>query len=61
MTAWAWIGIAYGAGAIATGLFNVGTLILSGGMVTRPGIILRNAILWPIMLPVLILDWLKNS
>jgi len=56
----AWAAI-YGVGAIGTALFNAGTLLFSGGVITYPLAILRNAILWPLMLPFLIVDWLANS
>jgi hypothetical protein len=57
----AWGGVIYAAGSGGTAIFNAGSLILSGGIITRPSAIVRNAVLWPIMLPYLIVDWTKNS
>jgi hypothetical protein len=58
-----WIGWAalYTGGAAVTAAFNVGSLVLSGGIVTRPSAIIRNAVIWPLMLPFLIVDWVANG
>lgn len=48
----AWGGI-YAGGAVVTGVVNLGMLVY----VTYPPAIVRNAILWPVMLPVLLVDY----
>lgn len=42
------------AGMLPAMAINVGLLVGSGGFVTRPGAIVRNGILWPVMLPLVI-------
>jgi hypothetical protein len=57
--AMSWIAwsVIYALGAVVTGVFNYAILIY----ITRPLAIMRNAILWPIMLPYLIVDWVANG
>ncbi len=55
---WA-IGI-WAAGIIPAMFVNIWLLIGSGGIVTRPDVIVRNGILWPVMLPLVIGMFLES-
>ena len=55
------IAIIRAAGIIPAMAVNVALLIGSGGFVTRPGAIVRNGLLWPIMLPVVIGMFIAES
>lgn len=57
MSNWLIALIIYCVGAVLTGLFNIVTLT----SITYPLSILRNAILWPLVLPRLFTDWLADE
>lgn len=52
-----WLIAIYIIGVAGTFVFNI-TIIV--GPVTRPLSVLRNAVLWPIFLPILIWLWVKE-
>lgn len=60
MTLWQWLLVIWGVGVPIGGALNVLMLLGSGGFVTRPLAILRNAILWPVMLPFLFGMYLQS-
>lgn len=60
MTWWLWLLIIYGIGIPISGALNVIMLVGSGGYVSYPMAIVRNAFLWPIMLPVLVGMWIQS-
>lgn len=48
---WGWALALYGAGMAGTWLFN----LVTTPMISRPWVVIRNAVLWPCFLPILII------
>lgn len=49
---WQWLLLIYWIGVPVSGFLNWFMLFGSGGYVTYPSVIVRNAFLWPVMLPI---------
>lgn len=52
-----WLLVVYATGVPVTWVFNVYILLGSGGIILSPWAIFRNGLLWPLMLPFLIVVW----